>query len=256
MIKSRDLYRDDLRSMKFTGVVVDSNDPERLFRARVRVRGKFDDLPDASLPWAWPGNSAHFGKGGGAAASVPKVGTEVEIEFDNGDLYFPVYRVSAEPSPDLVSLLRGSYEGAHGLLVDELEKLRIYYTRSGGLEIDLDGSRINVASDGAITIEHKSTPSIIEMRGGVISITSDAEINLTAGSRIKASAPEVWMDGRETKAGHVPAYSMVLAEPLFAALKAVAAIVDAKLFPTPGVATGIVEQAEVLSTSRSCKVSK
>jgi hypothetical protein len=255
-ITERSLYKDDLTAMKFVGRVESNDDPQRLGRARVRVFGKFDDLAVEDLPWAWPGNGTGFGQDGGSSLSIPKNGSIVEVEFDSGDLYMPVYKSAAEPSPNLVDLIRGSYDGAHGVLVDELEKLRIYYTREKGLEINLDDSRVNIASDGSITIEHKGTPSIIELRGGTITITSDSEINLTAGSRIKASAPEVWLDGKETKNGHVPAYSHVLAEPLFASLKALAAIVDAKLYPTPGIATGIIEQAEVLSTSGTCKVSK
>lgn len=256
ILAGRDISQDDLRTMRFTGTVEDGNDPERLGRARVRVHGKFDELSVEDLPWAWPGNTATFGKGGSGQISVPKKGETVDIRFDNGDIYSPIYGALAEPSPALIEEIRGSYEGAQALWFDADEDLKIYYTREKGIEIFLKDSRINIASDNSITIEHTGTQSVIELRGGTIRMTSDSQIEMTAGSRIKASAPEVWMDGKETKAGHVPAYSMVLAEPLFAGLKALAAIVDAKLYPTPGVATGIIEQMEMLATSGTCKVSK
>lgn len=257
MMNSKSMMVDDLMGMHFYGVIVDINDPEKRGRAKVRVFGKFDDIPDEDLPWAENSMSSTFGgNGGGGTLSIPKVDTVVAVHFDNGNIYTPFYHAIFETNKDLLNEISGSYEGAHSLVYDTPEDLKIFYTREKGLTLVLKDSRINIASDNAITIEHSGTSSIIELRGGNITITADSEIELTAGSRIKASAPEVWLDGKETKTGHTPSYSQVLGEPLFAALKTLAAAVDAKLYPSPGAMANVIAQAEQLTLSKTCKISK
>lgn len=256
-VNRKNMVSDDLMNMHFIGEVVDINDPEKRGRARVRVYGKFDELEDEDLPWAEQSMGFSFGSGGGSGAlSIPRKGAVVNVYFDNGNIYTPFYYNILETTRPLLTEINGSYEGAHSLVYDTDEKLKIFYTREKGLTLVLDDSRVNIASDNSITIEHKGTSSIIELRGGVITITTDSEINSTAGSRIKDTAPEVWVDGKESKVGHVPAYSMVLGEPLFALLKTMAAAIDAKLYPTPGAMSSAVAQAEQLTLSATCKVSK
>jgi hypothetical protein len=252
----KELVDDDLSSMEFQGVVVDTNDPLKQGRAKVRVFGKFDDLSEDDIPWAQNRHPNVFGINGGAGAiSIPKKGTVVDVTFNSGNLYEPEFVAITEPCKEMIEEIRNSYEDAHVLLFDGGEKLKMYYTKEKGVLIHLDDSYINIHTDNSITIEHKGTSSIIELRGSTITMTTDSEINMTAGSRIKASAPEVWLDGKETKLGHVPAYSVVRAEPLFAFLKVLSAAVDAKLFPTPGAMQTAVESAEKLATSGTVKVS-
>lgn len=251
------MISDDLMNMHFIGEIVDINDPEKRGRAKVKVYGKFDELDDEDLPWAEQSMGFTFGSDGGSGSlSVPKLGAVVNVYFDNGNIYTPFYYNILESSLPMLNEISSSYEGAHSLLFDTDEDLKIYYTREKGLTLSLKDSRINIASDNSITVEHKDTSSIIELRGGVITITTDSEINSTAGSRIKDTAPEIWVDGKESKFGHVPAYSMVLGEPLFNALLTLAAAVDAKLYPSPGAMVAEIERAKRLSLSQTCKVSK
>lgn len=257
MLKSDDLRTDDLRSMNFQGEIVDVDDPTKSGMCRVRVFGKYDELEKEDIPWARPQGGLSFGqKGGTGSLSVPRVGAVVSVTFDNGNPYTPIYFNVQEMSPDVLSEISNSYENAHSLIYDGDENLKIFYTREKGLMISLKDSVVNIASDNSITIEHKDTSSIIELRGGVITVTADSEINLTGGSRVKLTAPEVWLDGKATKTGHVPAYRQVLGEPLFAALKVLAAAVDAKMYSTPGVMMNVITQAEELSLSTTCTVSK
>lgn len=254
-INRTDLYRDDLKNMQFLGVVVDSNDPEHDARCRIRVFGKFDDLGDSDLPWAKPLFGLSFGVDGSGAVSVPKEGGVVCVRFNNGNLYTPEYFAIQEIAPDLKQEISGSYKNAHSVIYDKDEDLQVFYTQQKGVSIILKGSRINIAKDKAITIEHDGTTAIIELRGNNITVTCDSELNSTAGSRIKETSPEIWIDGKETKLGHVPAYSAVLAEPLFAYLKTLSAAVDAKLFPTPSAMASACAIAEQLATSKTVKVS-
>lgn len=248
---------DDLRSMMFLGEVVDVDDPLKLGRCRIRVFGKFDDLDIEDIPWAQPQLHMSFGKGGGSGSiSIPRKGHVVNVLFDNGNLYSPIYTSIQEPAADMVAELSGSYENAHSLIFDGDEELKMYYTKEKGFTLDLKHSRINIANDYSITIEHRDSKSIIELRGPVITMTSDSEINITGQSRVKIDSQEVWAHGKETKVGDTPAYSAVLAEPLFAFLKALSAAVDAKMYPTPGVMSAACAQAEQLATSNTVKVSK
>lgn len=257
MLDRKEMVNDDLRIMRFLGKVIDINDPIKRGRAKIRVFAKFDDLADDDLPWAQPRMSGTFGTGGGSGQiSVPRVGAVVCVEFDNGNVYSPYFYNIQEPSPDMMADISGSYEGAQSLIYDGDEKLKVYYTRKGGLMLYLQGSTVNIATDSTITLTHAGSSSIIEMRGNNITITADSQITMTAGSLVKLTAPEVYVDGKETKLGHIPAYSAVLAEPLFQALKILAAACDSKNPPTPSAMTTMVSMAEQLSTSSTVKVSK
>jgi hypothetical protein len=256
MIDRRTLSKDELREMMFLGKVVDSQDPTHSGRCRVRVFGMFDELADDELPWAQPQLGLSFGQNGTSGAiSVPKVGSVVHVRFDNGNLYSPVFHGLQEPAADLVAEIANSYTNAHSLVYDGDEELRIYYTQEKGLTMYLKHSRINIANDNTITIEHKDTRSIIELRGPVITITADSEVNITGQSRVKLDSAEVWAHGKQTKVGDQPAYSAVLAEPLWAFLKVLSAAVDAKLYATPGAMSGACATAEQLATSKTVKVS-
>jgi hypothetical protein len=257
MLKREQWIKDELREMQFLGVVVDNADPKKIGRCRIRVFGKFDDIADGDLPWATPMRSLSFGMDGGSGQfSTPKKDAVVTVRFNNGNIYSPEYYAIQELATDLKNEINGSYQNAHSVIYDDDEKLRMYYTQQKGFTLYLKESRINIANDNAITIEHKGTSAIIELRGNNITITADSEINITGGSRIKATAPEVWLDGKETKTGHVPSYSQVLGEPLFAFLKTLASTVDAKLYPTPGAMSSACATAEQLTLSNTCKISK
>jgi hypothetical protein len=258
MIERADLVKDNLKTMKFKGVVEDNNDTLKKGRCKIRIFGKFDELAIDEIPWAVPvmSSTIYGSDGGSGALSVPKNGSIVECEFDNGNLYSPKYYAGSEVSTDVLEIINNSYLDSHVLLADKTQDVKVFYTKNIGFQIYLKGSFMTIANDGTVNIEHKDTSSVITLQGGTISITSDSEINLTSGSRIKASAPEVWLDGKETKTGHDPIYSQVLAEPLWNFLSVLASAVDAKMYVTPGVLANAAEVAKKLSTSDTCKISK
>ena len=242
---------------KYLGIVEDIQDPLKIGRARVRIDWLFGDIPTADLPWANQKFMVFCGKGGLAGnISVPKKGSIVEIWFNDNNIYAPEFRSIQELAPDVKDELAMEYEGTHILGFDGDEDLKMYFTKKKGLTFHLKGSRINISNDKSITIEHDGTSSIIELRGSTITVTSDSEINMTAGTRIKESSKEVWVDGKTTKLGHSPQYSSVLGEPLFELLKAMANTIDAKMYPTPGVTAALVETLKKLALSNTVKVSK
>jgi hypothetical protein len=258
MIVTRDkLVKKDLGGGHYLGVVVDNKDPEFRGRAKIRVFGIFDDLADVDLPWSHQRFEMSYGLAGGSGRmSVPKLGSVVHVHFNNGNFYSPEYKAVQELSPDLVDEIRASYDGAHSLIYDGIERLKIYYTVQKGLVIDLKESKIIIRNDNSILITHADDSSSIELKGGKITKYADQEIENTAVTRIKHSSEEVWMDGKTTNLGHSPVFSAVCAEPLWDFLKKLATAVDAKLPASPSVNSTLASSFEQLSTSQTVRVTR
>jgi hypothetical protein len=251
---------EDLVDKQFLGVVEDPNDPRKEGRARVRVVSIHDDIPVEDLPWAYPKQkSAFFGKEGrGGSLSVPKKGAIVAVRFDNGNPYSPEYYSLHEIAEDVREELgkNGEYLGSHVVLFDGDEELKIWFTISKGITMQLKGSRVNIGRDKAITIEHAESQSIIELRGGNISIHANSRIELTSGSEIEAASNNVWVNGNFVKVGHNPITGpAVLGDRLFLLLTAMASALDAKFPPSPGAVSSVVESFKATTLSQTVKVS-
>lgn len=241
----------------YLGVVVDNKDPEFKGRAKVRIFGVFDELADEDLPWSHQRFEQSYGLGGGSGRiSVPKLGSVVHVQFNNGNYYSPEYKAVQELSPDLIDEIKVSYDGAHSLIYDGIERLKMYYTVEKGLVIDLKESKIIIRNDNSILITHADDTASIELKGGKITKYADQEIENTAVTRIKHSSEEVWMDGKTTNLGHVPLFSAVCAEPLWDFLKKLAISVDSKLPATPGVNSTLAASFEQLATSQTVRVTR
>lgn len=250
----------DLIDKQFLGIVEDPNDPRKEGRARVRVVGLFDDIPVSDLPWAYPKQkSAFFGKAGlGGSLSVPKKGAVVAVRFDNGNLYSPEYYSLHEIAEDVREELgkNGEYLGSHVVLFDGDEELKIWFTISKGITMQLKNSRVNIGRDKAITIEHSDSQSIIELRGGNISIHANSRVEVTSGSEIEAASNDIWINGNFVKVGHNPVNGpAVLGDNLFLLLSAMASAIDGKFPPTPGAVTAVVNTFREATLSKTVKVS-
>jgi len=239
------------------GTVVANEDPEFKGRCKIRVFGVYDDIDDEDLPWSHQYKDLSFGDGGASGRiSIPKLGAVVHVTFNQGNYYFPEYRGIQELAPDLIEELRASYLGSHSLIYDKTEEVRLFYTQKKGLMLDLKESKINIAADNSIRISHKDESSSIELKGGKISQLAESDIEAVATNQIKHTSEEIWLDGKTVNIGHVPAFSAVCSEPLWAFLKILAASVDSKNPATPGVMTALAEQFEQLSTSDVVKITK
>lgn len=241
----------------YLGVVVDNKDPEFRGRAKIKVFGVFEDIPDEDLPWAHQRFEQSYGiRGGSGRISVPKLGSVVHVQFNNGNYYSPEYKAVQELSPDLIEEIRNSYDGAHSLIYDGIERLKMFYTVEKGLVIDLKDSKIIIRNDNSILITHADDTSSIELKGGKITKYADQEIENTAITRIKHSSEEVWVDGKTTNLGHSPLFSAVCAEPLWDFLKKLAISVDSKIPATPGVNSTLASSFEQLATSQTVRVTR
>ncbi len=188
--------------------------------------------------------------------SVPKLGSVVHVRFNNNNYYSPEYSQAQELSPDLIEEISKSYDGAHSLIYDGIERLKIYYTVEKGLVLDLKESKIIIRNDNSILITHADNTTSMELKGGKITHYADQEIESTAVTRIKGTSEEFWADGKTTNLGNSPLFSAVCAEPLWDFLKKLAISVDSKLPVTPGVNTTLASSFEQLATSQTVRVTR
>jgi len=135
---------EDFLNRKFFGIVEDNVDPERENRCKVRVINVFDGLEIEDLPWAIP-----YKDHNGLACNLPDVGKVVSIEFDNGDIYTPVYRYAEHYNVNLKdkleSLSEDDYLSMKSLLFDH--KTQLYVNESEGLKFDHKFNLINIKDD-------------------------------------------------------------------------------------------------------------
>jgi hypothetical protein len=257
LVTRKDLKKSNSEGTHYLGVVVDNIDPEFKGRAKVKVFGVFDDLETEQIPWAHQIYGGSYGLNGGSGRmSVPKLGSVVHVRFNNNNYYSPEYSQAQELSPDLIEEISKSYDGAHSLIYDGIERLKIYYTVEKGLVLDLKESKIIIRNDNSILITHADNTTSMELKGGKITHYADQEIESTAVTRIKGTSEEFWADGKTTNLGHSPLFSAVCAEPLWDFLKKLAISVDSKLPVTPGVNTTLASSFEQLATSQTVRVTR
>lgn len=252
------IFNTDLLSKTWLGEVVDISDPLKQGKCRIIVFGLFEDLDNEHIPWAAPVNSGTFSsieEGGSGSISIPKLGSIVRVQFNNGDIYAPEWIAIQNINPTLLSEIGDDYEGTHVLLYDVDEELKVIYQKNRGIQIYLKGSQVTINPDSSITIEHKDTESIIELVGSTINMTTQNDVNVTAANTVNIESQDSTINGTQvTKLGPLPNFSGVRAEPLWAFLKSLSATVDAKWPATPGVNSAAAEAGEQTSTSNNVKI--
>ena len=176
-------FSDNLFNTDWLGEVVEINDPEYVGRIKVKVFGKFDNLETEHIPWAYPLNYNSGGSSTGAGTfSLPKLGSIVNIRFDNGNIYFPQYTFIQSISNELKSEIGNDtdYLTAHSLIYDtEIEGgLKIFYSSTNGLMFKLSDRMIRMASDRTITVTNKAGDDYTAGDGNSIVIDPDGNLKI------------------------------------------------------------------------------
>ena len=71
---------------KFRGIVTDNVDPRQIGRIRATVPDAFrEQVSNWAMPCVPPGQTGELG------SALPKVGATVWIEFEQGDMDFPIW---------------------------------------------------------------------------------------------------------------------------------------------------------------------
>jgi hypothetical protein len=160
-----DTEQTDYTGVVFIGLVVDNDDPQRLQRVRVTIKGLYEGSV-ADLPWVAPKVGLGFGNAGGAGrVSVPLLNSKIYVELQNGDSHYPVYTGSVVHLDAPVT--GGSINYPHRYI-----------------QVDRAGNSITVdpiPGSNVMTIQHAS--------GTQITVNNDGSINITATGDITSSAP-------------------------------------------------------------------
>lgn len=135
---------EDLNNKTFIGVVEDNFDPKRLGRVKVRVVNVFDKIDVADIPFASPTKDLN-----GNVYNIPDKNKVVEVTFDNGNLYTPVYKYAQHYNINLEKklkeLAKDDYLSMKALLFDQ--NTQIYANEKEGLKIDYKYNFINMTKD-------------------------------------------------------------------------------------------------------------
>ena len=246
------LQMKDLHDNDFLGIIENNIDPLFSGRAQIRVFRLMDNLNSKDLPWAVPINSTVFAGDGAGSISVPKIGTILRVQFNNGDLYSPEYTTIQNIDTALIEEIKRDYDGTHVLLYDPDEELNVIYQRNRGFQMFYRGSFIQISPDSMITIQHAKQDSLIQLNGDKINIVTKNEISVAASAKISINADETIVSGNSiTKVGNAPYSPAVLGSILFPLLQTLASLIDQKAPFTPGVSAGFVAQAKNACLSKN-----
>ena len=153
---------DDDDKGRWTGKVVDNDDPDKLGRVKIVVFGYYDELAEFALPWAVPDLGYIGGTNGNFV--VPEVGTFVRGYFDQGDIQKPIYDSIAFSEMTARNLMKN-------LLVNKLED---YPHKMVLLETDQGDYMTLNRKDGETLFHHRT--------GLTITIGSDGTLTINTGS--------------------------------------------------------------------------
>lgn len=182
MSTEKELNTDNLRDTHWLGEVIDNVDPLKLGRCKVKVLGKYDNLPDDAIPWATPMNRDAVG-----SHHVPRIGDIVSARFDNGNLYHPEYWFHIDQNEDLKTDIlegAGNAENVISLVYDAERNVRIYHSEEDGLII--------TRGSGA-----KERPLMQIDEAGDIKISTEARIFLDAGNIFLSNTGEPGEDTQQ-----------------------------------------------------------
>ncbi len=197
-----EFVRDNLLGTTWYGEVVDNEDPTFNGRIRVKVFGKFDDIPVNSIPWAISGNiSGSSNETGGSTHSVPKLKSIVRVTFENGNLYTPIYYSNLYYSAEVVQEIKKSYKNSHVWCYDTEANpgpIKIYYTEQMGYMIDSNKTTININADSEVIVTHKDNKSVVNIKENQVHIIgkniSFESKDISVGSKDKSTEPAVLGD--------------------------------------------------------------
>lgn len=165
------MYKDELQGQIWYGEVVDIEDPQKIGRVRIKVFGKFDNIPNGMLPWARPKFLITPGDDTGAGFhNPPKLNSIVAVEFENGNIYEPFYMYQDRISDGLKDEIENDYEGALSLWYDEEENVKLYHVREKGIMIEYNDTLINLNKDGTIILNVEGDDRILHVKPNMISL--------------------------------------------------------------------------------------
>jgi len=174
------INKEDFVGKYFVAKVMANDDPSKLGRIRISIPNVIDDgeHKTGEFPWAIPFGLSHQGPDYGSFGP-PDVGSFVYVEFQQGDIHYPVYHGGAKnPSTGPSSVSNTNYPNRYGFkdsvgnwfFVDKMTKdMEIVHT---------SGATIKINQAGDISLNTPGKFSLVA--GGDIDITSSANMKFNA----------------------------------------------------------------------------
>jgi hypothetical protein len=190
----KNVASDDLYGTPWLGEVVDIEDPQFIGRIKIKVFGKFDQVPTEDIPWAYPGNNiTGSSPSGGGFFSVPKMGSIVSVKFENGNLYHPEYFFIQKISDEAKDEIKGSYKNAHVILYDTITEgsLKMFFTEEKGLMFDYKETQINIKPDNSMTVLNPNGDSIILNNDGTVIVKTSKEATIKSPAVVIDAANKI-----------------------------------------------------------------
>lgn len=162
---------------KYRGQVTDIADPENIGRIMALVPSVLGEEP---VGWALP--AFPFTGDGSGQVMLPAVGAMVWIEFEGGNLDFPIWSggfflPGQRPSPDTTGAHVIVTPGGHRLVLDD-DAGSVVIEHAGGAKVELSASGITL-SIGASTMAMSLTA--ISFNEGIVKI-GPAGVSLAGGA--------------------------------------------------------------------------
>lgn len=154
------------------GKVVDISDPKKLGRIKCEILGRTDGIPKEHLPWYLPRRSKDY-------HDLPKLEELVHIRLMDDDILIGYWKLLH--SSELLELSDDDYESAKVLMYRDLADwedegiLNISYTKTDGLMIQLQESKINIRREGTIHLFSELLGKQIDISETQISLGSVGE---------------------------------------------------------------------------------
>jgi hypothetical protein len=139
----------------------------------------------SALPWVLPEKDRGFGsKSGQGWFSVPSVGTELFVYFQDGDPHHPLYTGSLLKKGNLPATFVTHYPYRYGF-VDPAGNTFYIDTKPGSVTLSFShksGATITIADDGAVAVTSPTTVSVTST--GNMTLSSNADVTITATNKL------------------------------------------------------------------------
>jgi uncharacterized protein involved in type VI secretion and phage assembly len=193
---------------KYRGFVTDNADPDKLGRVKVRVPSL---LGDAATDWALPcvpcGGLKNLG-----FFTVPGVGAQVWVEFEGGNLDFPIWTGTFWQQPgdtpseiqDQATTQVWRTAKGHVLLLedkDDAEQVKLLHSAGAMLDLNKDGNVELTDNNGAkLTLDAANNQAVLEdANGNTLTLSSQgATLEDANGNKIEMAASGVKVSASAT----------------------------------------------------------
>lgn len=178
-------------SERWTGKVIDNDDPLKLGRVKILIFGYYDDLAETSLPWAVPDIGYVGGTNGNFV--IPEIGTILRGYFDQKDIQKPIFDSVAysqltaqDVTKNPLMFKMEDYPNKMVLLETDQGEYMTLNKKTGETEFHhRTGLSITIGVDGSLTIytgEGIKGPGKLTVNAG-----GDADIIVGGNAEIKAN---------------------------------------------------------------------